>query len=88
LPLLLASALLILRKGPRLVAATGFLTGFGLAWTVLIIQSAVACLTFERGPGRFCDPGDVGPFLVTGAVVFVAGLAASALVLSRRPRRP
>jgi hypothetical protein len=86
LPIIVGSILLILWKGPRLVAGAAFLTGWGLLWTVAIIQSTVACLTFERGPGRWCEPGDTGAWLVAGIVMFVTGLVASAWAL-RRSRR-
>ena len=87
LPILVASVALILWKGPRPLAGAGFFTGWGLLWTVAITQSTVACLTFERGPGRWCEPADnVGPWLVAGVVTFVVGLAMSALALRRGGR--
>ena len=87
LPILALSVALILWKGPRLLAGAGFLTGWGLLWTVAIAQSTIACLTFERGPGRWCEPaGDVGPWLVVGIVTFVVGLGMSGLGLRRRGR--
>jgi hypothetical protein len=85
LPILAASVALILWKGPRLLAGAGFFTGWGLLWTVAITQSTVACLTFERGPGRWCEPADnVGPWLIAGIVTFGTGLGMSALALRRR----
>ncbi len=85
--LLLASILLIAWKGPRRAAAAGFLTGFGLLWTVAITSSTLSCLTIDRGPGRWCEPGEgVGPFLAAGVVLFLLGLAGSALVLRREAR--
>lgn len=86
LPLLVSSILLILWKGPRVLAMAGFLTGWGLLWTVAITQATIACITFERGPGRDCEPGDVGPFLAVGVAVFAVGIASSAWAL-RRSRR-
>jgi hypothetical protein len=83
---LLASLVLIAWKGPRLLAGAGFLTGWGLLWTVAITQSTVACLTFERGPGRWCEPADVGPWLVAGIVMFVLGLLGSAFAFARLRR--
>jgi hypothetical protein len=83
LPIIVVSILLIAWKGPRLIAGAGFLTGWGLLWSVAITQSTVACLTFERGPGRWCEPGDVGPWLVAGIVMFVIGLLGSAAALRR-----
>ena len=88
LPILVASVALILWKGPRLLAGAGFFTGWGLLWTVAITQSTVACLTFERGPGRWCEPADnVGPWLVAGVGTCVVGLGMSALALRRRGGR-
>jgi hypothetical protein len=89
LPIIVASVLLIVWKGPRRIAGAGFLTAWGLLWTALIIQSTFACLTFERGPGRWCEPGDNGPWLVAGVAMFIAGLGASALAFRHRlQRRP
>ena len=88
LPIIVASVLLIAWKGPRAIAGAGFLTGFGLLWTVAIVNSTVACLTIDRGPGRWCEPGDVGPWLIAGSVAFAVGLLASALAFRRlRERR-
>lgn len=88
-PIVVASVLLILVRGPRLIAGAGLITGWGLLWTVLLIQSAVACLTFERGPGRWCEPGDNGPWLIAGIVMFMVGLVASMVAFRRLPtRRP
>lgn len=87
LPIIVLSILLIAWKGPRLLTGAGFLTGWGLLWTVAIIQSTVACLTFERGPGRWCEPGDTGPFIAVGIAMFVTGLIASAAALRRLPRQ-
>jgi hypothetical protein len=86
--LLVLSILLILWKGPRLIAGAGYLTGFGLAWTVLITNATLTCLTIDRGPGRWCEPGDgVLGFLVAGVVLFLGGLGGSALVFSRLRER-
>ena len=86
--LLAVSTVLILWKGPRLLGAAGYLTGFGLAWTVLIANSTISCLTVDRGPGRWCEPGDgVLGFLIAGGVLFVAGLAGSAFSLRHELRR-
>ena len=87
LPIIAASLVLIVWKGPRLIVWAGFLTAWGLLWTVLIIQSTVACLTFERGPGRWCEPGDNGPWLIAGIVMLIAGLVASAVAFRRLPNR-
>jgi hypothetical protein len=88
LPILAVSVALILWKGPRLLAGAGFFTGWGLLCTVAITQSTIACLTFERGPGRWCEPAEnVGPWIVTGVVAFVVGLGMSALALRRRARQ-
>jgi hypothetical protein len=85
--LLLVSILLIAWKGPHGPAAAGFLTGVGLLWTVAITSSTVSCLTIDRGPGRWCEPAEgVGPFLAVGVVLFLLGLAGSALVLRREAR--
>lgn len=85
-PIILASILLIAWKGPRAIAAAGFLTGWGVLWTAVILQSTVACLTFERGPGRWCEPGDVRPWLVAGIAMFVLGLFGSAVAFRRLGR--
>ncbi len=87
LPIIVASLLLIGSKGPRAIAGAGFLTAWGLLWTVLLIQSTVACLTFERGPGRWCEPGDNGSWLIAGIVMFIAGLVASTVAFRRLPRQ-
>lgn len=87
LPIILVSVLLIAWKGPRLIAGAGFLTAWGLLWTVLLLQSTVACLTFERGPGRWCEPGDTGPWVAAGIVLFLSGLIASAAAFRRLPKR-
>jgi hypothetical protein len=88
IPIIVASVLLILVKGPRLTAGAALLTGWGLVWTVLIVNSTVSCLTIDRGPGRWCEPADgIEPFLLVGAAMFVVGLVASALAL-RRSGRP
>ena len=87
LPIIVTSLALIAWKGPRLLAGAGFLTGWGLLWTVAIVQSTVACLTFERGPGRWCEPADTGAWLVAGIVMFALGLAASAFAFARRAGR-
>ena len=87
LPIIVTSLVLIAWKGPRLLAGAGFLTGWGLLWTVAIVQSTVACLTFERGPGRWCEPADTGAWLVAGILMFAVGLAASAFAFARRAGR-
>lgn len=83
LPILVASVLLIVWKGPRLVAGAGLVTGWGLVWTVLLIQSTASCLTFERGPDRWCEPGDVTPWLIAGGTMFALGLLASLAAFRR-----
>jgi hypothetical protein len=83
LPILAGSLLLIVWKGPRLAAGAGFLTGWGLVWAVLVIQSTLSCLTFERGPGRWCEPADVTPWLVAGTTMLAAGLLVSAFAFRR-----
>ncbi len=89
LPIIVASLALIAWKGPRLLAGAAFLTGWGLLWTVAIIQSTVACVTFERGPGRWCEPADTGSWLAAGIAMFVTGLVISAIAFKRlRQRRP
>jgi hypothetical protein len=87
MPIVLASIALIAWKGPQAIAGAGFLTGWGLLWTVAILNSTISCLTIDRGPGRWCEPGEgVGPFLVAGIALFAGGLLASAFAL-RRERR-
>lgn len=87
LPIILASVALIAWKGPRQLAGAGLLTGWGLLWTVLIVNSTVACLTIDRGPGRWCEPGDTGGWLLAGIAIFVVGLVTSAAAFGRLPRR-
>lgn len=86
-PIIVTSILLVLWKGPRLLAGTGLMTGWGLLWTVAITQSTVACLTIDRGPGRWCEPAEAGGWLVAGIVVFALGLVASAAAFARLPDR-
>lgn len=83
IPILVASVALIAWKGPRLIAGAGLVTGWGLLWTVAIVQSTLSCLTIDRGPGRWCEPADMGPWLAIGIGLFIAGLAGSAFALRR-----
>ena len=89
LPILVASVVLIVWKGPRAIAGSGFLTGIGLLWTVAIVNSTVSCLTVDRTAGRWCEPAEgLGPFLAAGATMLVLGLLLSADAFRRlRSRR-
>jgi hypothetical protein len=89
LPILVGSVAVILWKGPRAIALTGYLTGIGLLWTVLIANTTISCLTIDRGPGRWCEPAEgVGRFLAAGGTMLVLGLVLSAEAFRQRRRRP
>ena len=83
LPLLVASALLIAGKGPRLIAAAGFLTGAGLIWSVLFIRVALTCGgPFDPGLST-CVTDDLSGWIAGAAFVFAIGLVGSALAFRR-----
>lgn len=77
LALVVASALLILVKGPRALPAAGFVSGLGLVWTALLARVALTCVA----PG--CEAGDIGGWVAKAATIFVIGLVASAFALRR-----
>ncbi|HXG25648.1 MAG TPA: hypothetical protein VNL94_02175 [Candidatus Binatia bacterium] len=82
-PILVASVVLIVWKGPRAIAGTGFLTGIGLLWTVLLATSTLSCLTIDRTAGR-CEPAEgVWRFLAAGGTMLVLGLLLSAEAFRR-----
>jgi len=77
---------LIAWKGPRMLAAAGLATGFGLIWTVLFLRVQLTC-----GPGAplaedGCVSEDLSAWIAGSGVVFVAGLVASAAAFRRWTR--
>lgn len=85
IPLLATALLLIAWKGPRLIGLAGFATGVGLAWTVLFARLALTCGgPLDTGTAGDCDAGDLGPWVVVAAVIFIVGLSSSAMLFSRR----
>ena len=82
LVLTVLSLLLIAWKGPRLVAAAGFVTGAGGLWTLLFARVMLSC-TFANG----CDAGNIDVWVAVAAVILAVGISATMLAV-RRSRRP
>ena len=80
---LLVALALIAWKGPRLLAAGGLLTGFGLLWTVLFSRLVLTCGADAFFPDPNCFSDDVTSWVAASATIFVAGLLISASALSR-----
>jgi len=74
---------LIAWKGPRILAAAGLATGFGLIWTVLFLRVQLTCAPGAPLPESGCVSEDLGPWIAGSGLVFVAGLVASAAAFRR-----
>ena len=84
LPLAGASILLILWKGPRLIAGSGFLTGAGLLWAIAFLRVALTCGgPLDTGAGGTCSAGDLSGWIAGSVAIFVVGLAVSAYAFRR-----
>jgi len=74
---------LIAWKGPRILAAAGLATGFGLIWTLLFLRVQWTCAPGAPLPETGCVSEDLTPWIAGSAVIFVAGLVASAAAFRR-----
>jgi hypothetical protein len=83
---LLVSIALIAWKGPRLLAAGGLLTGFGVLWTVLFLRVALTCGETAFFPDPTCFTEDLTAWAAGSAAIFIGGLLASAAALGRMRR--
>jgi hypothetical protein len=93
LTFLALAALLIAWKGPRLLAASGLVTGLGLIWTVLFTRVQITCGPGALFPESGCSSDDISRWILGSAGVFAVGLLLSAWALRRvirrsRPSRP
>jgi hypothetical protein len=83
-PILIGSLVLILWKGPRLIAGAGFITGTGLLWTVLLGRVALTCGgPLDTGANGTCVAGDLTAWILVAAVAFAAGVAGSVWAFRR-----
>jgi hypothetical protein len=64
----------LLRGGPRMYGLGGFLTGFGLVWTVLFVNVRVNCGTVGALPGETCTASDTNLWLAGSVVILFVGL--------------
>jgi len=71
---LVLGIVLLLRGGPRMDGAGGFLTGFGLVWTVLFFNVKMNCATLGALPGETCTASDTTLWLVGSVVILFLGL--------------
>lgn len=84
--ILAAGVLLIAINGPRLLAGSGLVAGFGLVLTVLFARVALTCGgPLDPGVGT-CVAGDLTAWIVGSAVIFAIGLVVSALAFPRTRR--
>jgi hypothetical protein len=74
---------LIAWKGPRVLAAAGFATGFGVIWAVLFLRVQWTCGPGAPLPDSGCVSEDLSPWIAGSGLVFVAGLVASAVAFRR-----
>jgi len=52
----------------------GFLTGFGLVWTVLFVNVKMNCATLSPLPGETCTASDTNLWLVGSVGILFVGL--------------
>jgi hypothetical protein len=76
---------LIAWKGPRRLAAAGFLMGVGMIWSVLFARVGLDCTVF-LGPGEGCELGSIWGWVAVSVAFFAGGIVASALALQRTRR--
>lgn len=84
IPILVGSLILIVWKGPRMIAFTGLVTGVGLVWLFLFGRLALTCGgPLDLDPNTTCGAGDLTGAIVVSAVVLALGLAGSAFAFRR-----
>ena len=81
LAFLALAVLLIVWKGPRMLAFGGLLTGFGCLWTVLLARVALTCGVDAFFPDANCATEDLTSWISGSAAIFVVGLGMSAVAL-------
>jgi hypothetical protein len=63
---------------------SGGLVGVGGGWTALLVSAQLRCIEFNSHPNQGCEPPDLTPWLVQGAIALVIGLVFGALAVHRR----
>jgi hypothetical protein len=71
---LVLGIVVLLRGGPRMYGVGGFLTGFGLVWTVLFVNVKMNCATLSPLPGETCTASDTNLWLVGSVGILFVGL--------------
>src|SRR5688500_8834831 len=70
LTVLALAVLLIAWKGPRLLAAGGLASGFGVLWMVLFVRVQLTCGPGALFPDAGCASDDLSPWILGSAGIF------------------
>ena len=71
---LVVGIVLLATYGPRMHSIAGFLTGFGLVWTILFVNVKMTCATLGALPGETCRSGNTDLWLIASFVILAVGL--------------
>jgi hypothetical protein len=74
LAVLVLAIVVLVRGGPRRYGVAGFLTGFGLVWTVLFVNVKMNCATLGALPGETCTTSGTNLWLVGSVIILFVGL--------------